>query len=406
MRVLVISAAFPPMRAGEADHTLHLCQRLAESGFDIELLTSSGCVVTSKLSFKVHRRMRNWTWSELPKLISFIKRFKPDGILLYYSGWLYGDHPMITFAPTIAKTIAPHAAFVTQFGIPEGSAPEETSLVARAIRKGIRLWAGSQDVNYGFGTLLRDSDRVVVLSEHHKDELVNRFPAVSNRILLLPPPPIMVLTKEDGGATRLRGRDLLGLKPNEFVLLYFGYFYPGKGIETLLKAFQLVSQGSDLKLVMVGDDPDNSNGASYRDKMNQLGRELGVHERIIWAPSYSSDSDEASVFLRAADACVLPFDHGVTLNRSSVAAAAAHGLPIVTTKWEFLESPFIQNAPVLLCTPKSPESLAEAIHCLIRKPALQQRLHLGSLELARQWFSWENTVIRISDALTTGPSPR
>jgi hypothetical protein len=35
MKVLVISAAFPPMRAGEAEHTIHLCRHLSENGTNV-----------------------------------------------------------------------------------------------------------------------------------------------------------------------------------------------------------------------------------------------------------------------------------------------------------------------------------------------------------------------------------
>ena len=45
-----------------------------------------------------------------------------------------------------------------------------------------------------------------------------------------------------------------------------------------------------------------------------------------------------TLYLCAADICVLPFNVGVRLNNSSFAAAAAHGLPIVTTRGEMLES--------------------------------------------------------------------
>jgi hypothetical protein len=47
MKVLIISAAFPPMQAGEADHALHLCQHLAARGLDTHVLTTKKHVVTS-----------------------------------------------------------------------------------------------------------------------------------------------------------------------------------------------------------------------------------------------------------------------------------------------------------------------------------------------------------------------
>src|SRR6267142_1501838 len=103
MKVLIISAAFPPMRAGEADHTLHLCQHLAAWGLDIHVLTTQKEVVTSNLPFTVYPIMQNWTWSALPRLAKFVKHCAPQAVLLVYSGWIYNGHPMITIVPTLAK---------------------------------------------------------------------------------------------------------------------------------------------------------------------------------------------------------------------------------------------------------------------------------------------------------------
>ncbi len=124
---------------------------------------------------------------------------------------------------------------------------------------------------------------------------------------------------------------------------------------------------------------------------------------MIWTEGYQWDSEEASLFLRATDICVLPFDYGVTLNRSSLAAAAAHGLPIITTKGERLESPFKDGENVLLCPPKDPTALASAIEALLRDERLQERLRKGAADLANQWFSWDRTVERTIHALRNGP---
>jgi glycosyltransferase involved in cell wall biosynthesis len=98
------------------------------------------------------------------------------------------------------------------------------------------------------------------------------------------------------------------------------------------------------------------------------------------------------MYLHAADACVLPFDEGVTLSRSSLAAAATHRLPIITTKGERLATPFLERQNVLLCPPKDPESLAAAIESVIQNLALRQRLSEGATQLANECFSWEKAL--------------
>ncbi len=215
MKVLVISAAFPPMRAGEADHTFHLCQHLAERGLDVHLLTTKNSVAATDLPFRVHPIMRDWSWSEIPLFIRFLKRCSPDAVLLHYIGWIYNDHPMVTFAPTISKTFLPRVPFVTQFTNAIGTLPNRCSILIRSLRKGLKLWAGAKGVDYEFGTLLRDSDRVIVFSGSHRARLSRHFPGVDGKSVLIPPPPHLLMCQDNNGASRQRGRQNVGI-PGRF----------------------------------------------------------------------------------------------------------------------------------------------------------------------------------------------
>ena len=49
---------------------------------------------------------------------------------------------------------------------------------------------------------------------------------------------------------------------------------------------------------------------------------------------------------------------------------------------------------VLLCPPKDPKSLADAIDLLMSNPEVRLQLNVGALELAREWFTWEKAVMR------------
>jgi glycosyltransferase involved in cell wall biosynthesis len=108
------------------------------------------------------------------------------------------------------------------------------------------------------------------------------------------------------------------------------------------------------------------------------------------------------MYLYAADICVLPFDQGVVLNRSSLAAAAAHGLPIITTRGEQLESHFQDGKNVFLCRPKDPEALALAIFSCMKNPHLIQDLRNGARQLAEDCFSWDKAVARTIGGLQKG----
>ena len=399
MKLLVISAAFPPMRAGEADHALQLSWQLAERGHDVHVLTTKGSLNPKGASFRVHPIMPSWKWSDLPKLMRFLARCSPDGVILMYIGFVYNDHPMITFAPTLSKIILPSVPFVTQFEFIEGAHLHETSLGVRCVRKATALCIGAKRVDYHFGTLLSDSDRIIVLSGAHLATLAMLWPDIERKSVMIPAPPLMRISSDDGGLIRARGRELLKVGPDDFVLVYLGRIYPPKGIETLLRAFHIVSsKRKNVHLVLLGGGIDRQDSphirASYPEEMAQLALELGIAQMVTWTGEFAWDSELPSLYLRASDLGVLPFNSGVMLNNSSFAMTASYGLPIITTKGETFEAPFVHEENVFLCAPRKPDELAMAIEVLIDQPHFRKRLADGALQLAQEWFSWERAIER------------
>jgi glycosyltransferase involved in cell wall biosynthesis len=190
------------------------------------------------------------------------------------------------------------------------------------------------------------------------------------------------------------------MKANEFIIVHFGYLYPDKGIEVLLKAFKIIcGRKTNVRLLTVGDEPPASANPLYVQQLREWVKQPELEGKIIWTGNFTWNSNEASLYLRAGDTCVLPFTSGVSLNRSSVAAAAVHGLPIITTKGRHLESAFVDHKNVLLCQPNDDKALAEAIESLIADPELRQRLSAGATELADRWFSWDKALAGTIEAL-------
>ena len=458
MKLLMITA-FPPMKAPEADHAFHLAEHLAGHALDVHVVTTKDSIAVSHSGITVHPIMRDWSWSDFPRLVKCMTRCSPDAILLVYIGWIYNYHPMLTFVPTVAKTFLPHVRFVTLFEGAGGAFSYPPSLLGRAarkgrelwknvdndfgtrprpyrlvrvvrkgmelwagrkngnlnfrtllnwpyplvrvVRKGMELWAGRKNTDFNFGTLLRDSDRIIAVSDQTRAGLAERFSGVNSKSVLIPAPPIMRMCPENDGEGRRLRREALGLRPNDFLVVYFGYIYPGKGVETLLKAFRIVSaQRGNVRLLMVGGSMEFPNSPSYSQEIRGMPKQLGIDDRVAWTGEYAWDSDEASGYLRAADVCVLPFDMGVSVHNSSFAAAAAHGLAIITTRGETLEEPFVHQQNVLLCPPRDPEAMAAAIETLMDGPDIRKRLQRGACELAREWFSWERVIERTVSTLS------
>lgn len=399
MKILIISAAFPPMHAGEASNTYFLAKHLAKRNLDVHVLTSLGNTGGPDPGITVHPIMRQWSWLELPRFKTFLKRCSPDAILLMYIGLMYNFQPMITFAPTISKKIFPHTPFVTRYESAfVGADPSQTSLIARAFRKFVvQQWAGRRNVTYRSGTLLRDSDQIIALCKQHRALLVAEWPHSQSKTTIIPPPPNIRVCPDSASEARQRGRAILGLPPDEFVIAFLGYLYPGKGVEVLLQAFQKVRhQRSHVRLLFIGGkiDLNVDGGASHFETMDKLSKQLGVDDKIIWTGAFKAEDEEASLFLRAADIGVLPFLQGVQLNNSSFSTMAAHDLPIIATRGPCLDEQFIHGENIFLCGPNDAHALAQSMTLMIDHLELRDRLRSGVQKLSKEWFCWDTAITR------------
>lgn len=396
-RVLVITV-LPPISAPEADYGYFFCEKLAEKGCDVHVLTTYKSAGAQIRGAKVHPWIFRWWWCDLPTLSVALRAVRPDVVFLLYVGWVYNTHPMITFAPTLAKRLLPGVPFITQFAGSIGREPVHSKMGKR-IRQELVRRAGTDNVDDRAGTLLRDSDWLVFLSKEYRDVTIPTDSVAATRSVVLPPPAIMRMAPP---SSRQRGRELSSAADDDVVISCFGYLYPGKGIETLLQAYKILCESrTNVRLVMIGGDLD----PNYANQMRQLSRDLKISDRVFWTGGYESTSDMASVYLRGSDVCVFPFDDGIAMNNSSVSAVAAHGLPMVATRGSMTSEQFVQRQNVYFCPPKDGSALAVGITEVIDDPVLRQRLSAGASKLAHDWFSWDRTIewaVDVCDAAKNG----
>jgi glycosyltransferase involved in cell wall biosynthesis len=99
-----------------------------------------------------------------------------------------------------------------------------------------------------------------------------------------------VFRREDAGALRRK----LGLN-GSFVVGFIGRIVPEKGLDTLVRALNLLPE--DSTFVPVGSGP-------YRAELESLVRGLGLEKRVRWAPWVNSG--DVPEYMNAFDALVLP----------------------------------------------------------------------------------------------------
>jgi glycosyltransferase involved in cell wall biosynthesis len=179
-------------------------------------------------------------------------------------------------------------------------------------------------------------------------------------------------------------REELQIAPDEMLLVFFGFVYASKGVETLLRALAAVQQGRRVSLMVLGEVSE----ADYGESLSRLVADLSIGRRVRWL----GYQDDPSRFLRAADIAVFPFDAGVQLNNSSFACAAAYGLPIIATRGGDTEEEFRHGENAWLCPPQEPGMLADAIVALAENPDLRERLARGGERFVTEHASLEHTI--------------
>jgi glycosyltransferase involved in cell wall biosynthesis len=398
MKALIISAAFPPLRTGGADFVHRLGSELVANGVDVTVIASEGAVLHDD-RIRLERVSKKWNWRTVQKCASHVRKLRPDVVDIVFTGWMYQDHPGITFLPVMIKQSFPSARVVVHIESLGGIRRDKSNFARAASRFAASLISGRKDISYEYGTLLRDSDAIITLSERDRDELSKRHADVHGKSITIPPPPIMPVVEKLTEKERQAGRRKLGLKDGSDLLLsFYGYIYPGKGLEILLEVVKRFNQqGRNLKLMIVGDVPEQyvlerEGKPDYLADLKKLARDLGIYERIIWSEYAAYGSTEPSAKLRLSDICVFPFESGINQHNSSFWFAAAHGLPIVATKSPTTEDIFVDKHNVIFAEPSDVSDLASKIDQLSKDKELKKHIGQEAEKLANTRFSWASAI--------------
>lgn len=179
---------------------------------------------------------------------------------------------------------------------------------------------------------------------------------------------------------RSRARGLLGLDQECFVLLFFGFVRPYKGLEYLIRALHhAVGQVKCLHLLIVGEFWED------RHKYIKLIEELGLTSRVTIIDRYVRN-EEIGVYFGAADAVVLPYLE--TSQSAVVQIAFAMGVPVIASDVGGLRESIRNGVTGLLVKPGDSIALAHAILRYIRDGLeFNMRQHITERQEADRWGS-------------------
>jgi glycosyltransferase involved in cell wall biosynthesis len=102
-------------------------------------------------------------------------------------------------------------------------------------------------------------------------------------------------------------------------------------------------------------------------------------------------AESLSIHLQACDVAVQPYPDGVSARRTTVMAAMANGVPVVTTAGRFTE-PEWSSAGIPLVPAGDASALAAAVLDLLDDAARRRTLAAGERDFYRRWFSMHRTL--------------
>jgi polysaccharide biosynthesis protein PslF len=397
VKALIISAAFPPLRTGGADFVHRLASELASRQVEV-IVVASDHAESADDRIRLHRIGTKWNWRAAQECMALVEKNKPDIVDIIFTGWMYRDHPMITFLPTLIKRRYPDIRVVLHIESLGGIQRSRSNIVRAATRYFASMVAGRENISFEYGAMLRDSDAIITLSDRDRDELCKRDPQVGPKSVTIPPPPIMPVTAPLKDEARAAARRRLGFGNKDLVLSFYGYVYPGKGLEVLFEAIKfLLLKKVFVRLLIVGDTPERyvlerEGRPNYLTDLKTLARQLEISDRIGWMDYAPYGSSEPSMKLRLSDICVFPFMNGINLHNSSFWFAAAHGLPIVATRSQSTETVFVDHENIVFAKSGDADDLAVQILRLSKDEELKRKIGSNAEELAVKTFSWASCV--------------
>ena len=373
MRVLMLTAEYPPQAGGVGDYTAALAGALAAQGVAVAVLTGVGGADETG-AFPVWRWVRGWGRKLRPDVQAALAEWQADVLHIQYQTGAYQMKFAINLLPSrlhvptvvtlhdlrmpyLAPKVAPLRRYVTR-------------LLLESCRTVIVTNAEDQARLAGIAPPTNDSD-IYALAQ----------PLTPAPLLIPIGINIAVQPLQDRAALRER----LGMAADGTLVAYFGLLNRSKGVHLVVEALRYLP--TTTHLLVIGGSAITPEDRTYADEVQQTIARFDLAARVH-STGYLR-AEDVSRMLHAADMAALPFSDGASYRRGSLLATLAHGLPTITTPSHVpIEPPLRDEHEALLVDADDPITLALAIERLSTEPALHARLAAASRRVA-DLFRWE-----------------
>jgi glycosyltransferase involved in cell wall biosynthesis len=351
MKIAIVSGSFPPIRCGVGDYVERFTRALAGQGATVHVITSRGA--KQRLAGKgvtIWPDVKDWGVRGMVPIRDRLARLAPDVVHMQYPTVVYGKRLGINALPWLVKRRWPRLPLVTTL--------HEFAQYSR-----LGQWRLAPNI--------RLADAVVVTTREERDAVVARYPSARRRVSVNPiGSNIPVAGSSAAGHALLKK---LGVEPGDRLLAYFGWVGPGKGVLPLIEATRRL-WNAGWRVRLVGITAFRPRADAFHREVELRAKELEIQGRITWT-GFLPERQVSDVLL-ACEACVLPFDDGLRLNRGSFLAALQHGVPLVTTHGPATKLLAPRAGRRLVTCDPDAAAIATATAGLLRRPVARDR-HAG-----------------------------
>jgi len=370
---------------GGVDYLRNLAEKLASKGHNVFVITSGKQDSNLNIPININRvkvfptiyewGLKGLINGEYKRLSKLIKKINPHVITIIYPDTRLKNKYII---PLLIKLIEPNVPIITT--------------IFHFFPKGANIF-------YVFATLLLYlmSTKLHFHDEGFKEIFDKLFFPLRKKSFFIPVgcnievPNNLEMTKKN--KTILK--EMLGLDSAIRYISFFGYWYPSKGVDLLIKALNiLVLKGMNLKLLLIG-------GHSIKD-MNKYEKsifdmiyELDLQDKVI-ITGYLLDDTEIVNYMLCSEVCVFPFRNNA-IGRSSITLPILLGIPIITTRLVKKSNFLINKETALLVRPNDFEELSKAIEEILENEKLKNYLskNISRISIRMDWNNIANEWINI-----------
>jgi glycosyltransferase involved in cell wall biosynthesis len=375
MRILLVTAEYPPMPGGVGAYTGELGKALAALGCDVHVLTGRSTGPAAPGPLTVWRDLARWDWRLLSQIPQRASSLAADWVHVQYQTGAYGMHPAINAAPwwwRFQRRRSRQRPFRVAWTYHDLRVPYLFPKAGERLRRWVTTWPATQ------------SDQVIVTNEGDRLALADRIPNLAK----IPIGSNIEAVRVTPDARRQR-RAQRGYGEHDLVIGYFGLLNPSKGGLTLVQTLaQLVRQGRNARLLMIGErvganDPTNF---VYLQAVEAEIERLGLADRVQWTGQ--QPAAEVSADLHSCDLLLMPYEDGSSLRRGTLMAGLAHGCAIVTTTPHDPLLELVDGRDLLYVPPGDVAATTQAVLRLADDPALAAAVRAGAVAASQQ-FTWQ-----------------